>query len=104
MFDVPYFTTFLTAILNKHEFVFRTFTTFTLAQVCQTLQKNLAKIDTEMLIPEGRKLPLKVVAKGKNFDNFSRAVKNIQLNDKVDLIFVFALLDLIFELQCSNSI
>ena len=97
LFDVPYFTTFLTAILNKHEFVFRTFTTFTLAQVCQTLQKNLAKIDTEMLIPEGRKLPLKVVAKGKNFDNFSRAVKNIQLNDKVDLIFVFALLDLIFE-------
>ena len=72
--------------------------------MCQTLQKNLAKIDTEMLIPEGRKLPLKVVAKGKNFDNFSRAVKNIQLNDKVDLIFVFALLDLIFELQCSNSI
>ena len=59
-----------------------------------------------MLIPEGRKLPLKVVAKGKNFDNFSRAVKNLafQLNDKVDLIFVFALLDLIFELQCSNSI
>ena len=71
------------------------------ARLCK---KKLAKIDTEMLIPEGRKLPLKVVAKGKNFDNFSRAVKNIQLNDKVDLIFVFALLDLIFELQCSNSI
>ena len=30
--------------------------------------------------------------------------KKVQLNDKVDLIFVFALLDLIFEVQCSNSI
>ena len=30
--------------------------------------------------------------------------RKVQLNDKVDLIFVLALLDLIFELQCSNSI
>ena len=54
-----YFTT-LTAILNKHEFVFRTFTTFTYSPGAD-FAKNLAKIDTEMLIPEGRKLPLKVV-------------------------------------------
>lgn len=56
------FTT-LTAILNKHEFVFRTFTTFT--QVCRLCKKIfLAKIDTEMLIPEGRKLPLEVEKEG----------------------------------------
>ena len=30
--------------------------------------------------------------------------KKVQLNDKVDLNFVFAVLDLIFELQCSKSI
>ena len=64
MFDVTVallFTT-LTAILNKHEFVFRTFTTFT--QVCRLCKKFLAKIDTEMLIPEGRKLPLEVEKEG----------------------------------------
>ena len=34
---------------------------FYLQPRCADFAKNLAKIDTEMLIPEGRKLPLKVV-------------------------------------------